>query len=141
MPSEFFDILNCQEIKHDHTQRLEQFEEAYFKIAEYLVARESITFDEVMTLLGEDSIIRELSHSNEDHISALYLILCVVGWQTMLFKPLCIDHMHFEIHDEQGGYRGDAYMCLKLDVASCRRIPLSELLMGFGVLLPSKTSV
>jgi hypothetical protein len=138
MPPEFFDVLNCQELKHDDTQRLEQFAGAFVKIAEYLVTRESITFDEVMTLLCNDGIMREPSHGSEDHISALYLILCIVGWQTMLFKPRCIDHTHFEIHDEQGGYRGDAYMCLKLEVASCTRMPLSEFLMGFGVLLPSK---
>ncbi|KAF4238261.1 hypothetical protein CNMCM6457_010282 [Aspergillus fumigatiaffinis] len=138
MPSEFFDVLNCQEIKDGYVQRLEQFKVAFFKIAEYLVTKESITFDEVMTLLCKDGIMTELSHSNNDYISALYLILCAVSWQTMLFRPRCIDHTHFDIHDEQGGYRGDAYMCLKLEVASCTRMPLSELLMGFGVLLPSK---
>ncbi|KAH1271499.1 hypothetical protein KXX16_009352 [Aspergillus fumigatus] len=138
MSSEFFDVLNCQEAKNSHMELLKQLEGAFLRIAEYLITRESITFDEVMTLLCKDGIRGELNHDNNNYISALYLILCIVSWQTMLFKPRRIDHMHFEIHNEQGGYRGDAYMCLKIGVASCTRMPLSELLMGFGVLLPSK---
>lgn len=87
MSSEFFDVLNCQEAKNSHMELLKQLEGAFLRIAEYLITRESITFDEVMTLLCKDGIRGELNHDNNNYISALYLILCIVSWQTMLFKP------------------------------------------------------
>lgn len=66
------------------------------------------------------------------------IVFAVVGWQTMLWKTeignkppalLCIS-------DEMDGYTGQAALNHCQDQLACRK-PLPQLLMGFGVLLPS----
>jgi hypothetical protein len=139
MPPQFFQFLNIDSKASKEEERWMAFREVFVRIAECIVAARSITLDDIVSQLFDVGMVT-------DDIGELglqcvrYLVFSVLGWQTMLFKPapMGCDPRQFAIEDEQDGYRGQAYVSLQQDIDASSKENLSELLMGFGVLLPSK---
>lgn len=139
MSLEFFQVLGSKHGKQDNqlTGR-ELFTETFLKIAEYIISTESISIDDIITQLRSENLINDNDSLYGHDTAASYFVCSVLGWQTMLFRPRRMDSIYFEIVDEQAGHRGHAYMSLQVEIARYSRRPLSEFLMEFGVLLPSK---
>jgi hypothetical protein len=94
----------------------------------------SVTIDMIVSELIEKHVLKPDSKTSVNR----QVVFAVVGWQTMLWKVdignnpptmLCIS-------DEMDGYAGQAALGRRQDQLACRK-PFPQLLMGFGVLLPS----
>ena len=125
---------------------------AFLRIEECILSTPSITIDQIiLQLLDEGFLIAESPDNNhnitnsEIHFQyAQYFIFCALGWQTMLFTPASQSNDSNSLEtprlaiDEQDGCCGYTHMSLEQDSRACSRESISEFLMGFGVLLPSK---
>lgn len=73
---------------------------------------------------------------------ARYFVFALLGYQTMLYSPSPLEPTpevpRQLIMPEELGCCSYTHASLTQDIITCAREPLSELLMGFGVLLPSK---
>ena len=109
---------------------------AFSKIAECARSSTYPSIDDITeSLLGQGVI--EIKNTKDGLLEARNLVFAVIGWQTMLYRPALgtCPPQQLAVADEQDGYRGQAFMALKQSQASAKR-PLSEFLMGFGILLP-----
>ena len=93
-----------------------------------------------------DSIVHHLTQQGlvvmkNDELSSYYaknLVLAIIGWQTMLFKPdmgACNSH-ELAIAEATDGSRVSGQLNLRQDESSTGR-PLHEFLHGFGLMLPA----
>lgn len=94
----------------------------------------SVTIDIIVSELVEKQVLKPNLNISINR----QIVFAVVGWQTMLWKVdignnpptlLCIS-------DEMDGYAGQAAVNRFQDQLACRK-PFPQLLMGFGILLPS----
>lgn len=151
LPADVLDILASGEYgneKCSSESHWKCFMAAFLKIEECIRSIDSITIDQIITRLGDEGLlIAEVNDDtdNQRHEYARYLIFCVLGWQTMLFTPAPLDYGSGNAWkspqlaiDEQPGCCAYTHMSLETESRYCAREPLSEFLMGFGVLLPSK---
>lgn len=110
-------------------------------MAEAAIQDSTITIDGMVgNLLGENILDSETLDENINY--ARYFVFCLLGYQTMIYSPFPLD-ITSETPDklciaEDIGCCNYTHASLTQDAANCAREPLSELLMGFGVLLPSK---
>lgn len=122
---------------------------AFLRIEECIISTPSITIDQIiLQLLDEGFLIVEsvdnTTSSEQNFQYAQYFIFCALGWQTMLFTPASPSNNSITWEaprlaiNEQDGCCGYTHMSLEQDSRACSRESLSEFLMGFGVLLPSK---
>lgn len=153
LPKDVLDIFPTPKGKSDKDY-WEPFISAFFKIKECLTSDGSITIiDRIISrLYDEGLLVLPPAEGEEDIITAehyleyaRYFVFCVLGWQTMLFTPAALgDASSNDLEpprlaiDEQPGCCGYTHMSLEVSTRGCPREPLSEFLMGFGVLLPSK---
>lgn len=151
LPTDVLDILSSEEYggkKGSPESYWKRFMAAFLKIEECIRSIDSITIDQIIARLGDKGLlIAEVNDGtdNQRHEYARYLIFCVLGWQTMLFTPAPLDYGSGNAWkspqlaiDEQPGCCVYTHMSLETESRYCAREPLSEFLMGFGVLLPSK---
>ena len=109
---------------------------AFSEIAKCAKSSANSSIDDITeSLLGQGLI--EVKNTKDGFLEARSLVFAVIGWQTMLYRPALgtCPPQQLAVADEQDGYRGQAFMTLKQSQASAKR-PLSEFLMGFGILLP-----
>lgn len=153
LPSSIFDIFplvkdrgedNCSEY------RWQPLISAFRRIEQRITLTSAITIDEVIARLYDEGLLElpatDNATSPERHLKyARYFVFCALGWQTMLFTPAPFDDGWESPHEqaqlainERDGCCGYTHMSLQQDSRACSNEPLSEFLMGFGVLLPAK---
>ncbi|KAJ5124772.1 uncharacterized protein N7515_008597 [Penicillium bovifimosum] len=139
IPSQTFNIFHAN---HEHCtfqSHWDLFTRTFLCVAELAIQDSTITIDGIIgNLLGEDILDSETLEENLNY--ARYFVFCLLAYQTMLYSPvldltfktpqLCIT--------EDLGCCNYTHASLTQDVANCAHEPISELLMGFGVLLPSR---
>ena len=139
MPPQLYQFLNI-DLDHSKEENLWMaFSRVFLSMTEHIAASPTTTINEIVSRLVDCGIINE--NTSEQGLQCVrYLVFSVLGWQTMLFKPAPMDRnpCQFIIEDEQNGFRGQAYLELQQDMKTCTKDTLSELLMGFGMLLPAK---
>lgn len=72
-------------------------------------------------------------------LSARNLVFAIVGWQTMLYKPDCIQDAFgsYRVSDEMHGHCGETRICLEQpSVVGSSNLP--NFLLGFGLMLPPR---
>ena len=151
LPADVLDLLSSGEYgneKGSPESHWKRFMVAFSKIEECIRSIDSITIDQIIARLGDEGLlIAEVNDGsdNQRHEYARYLIFCVLGWQTMLFTPAPLGDGSGNAWkspqlaiDEKPGCCGYTHMSLETESRYCARESLSEFLMGFGVLLPSK---
>lgn len=151
LPADVLDILSSGDSgdeKGSSENHWKHFMAAFLKIEECIRSIDSITIDQIIARLGHEGLlIPEVNDGtdNQRHEYARYLILCVLGWQTMLFTPAPLDNGSGDVWkspqlaiDEQPGYCTYTHMSLETESRYCARESLSEFLISFNVLLPSK---
>lgn len=110
-------------------------------MAESIIHNSSITIDGIIgNLLDEGILAPETPTENLNR--ARYFIFILLGYQTTLYAPSPLDPVlqmprQLRIMEDLGCCKY-THVSLTQDIQACAREPLSELLMGFGVLLPSK---
>ncbi|KAL8855985.1 MAG: hypothetical protein Q9178_007355 [Gyalolechia marmorata] len=122
--------------RFDNGSRLTaEFLQIFCAIATFAQSSHHLSIDEIVNHLVQ----RGLMCPQDDKVcqmEARGLIFAVLGWQTMLYRAALgtCPPQQFAVTDEQSGYRGQAFISLKNQMATKR--PLYEFLMGFGLLLP-----
>ncbi|BCR87808.1 uncharacterized protein ACHE_40372S [Aspergillus chevalieri] len=155
LPSDLFGIFpppkeNCDE-ENESEDYWQPFVSTFLRIEDLITSSDSITIDQIIALLKDEGLLRadgtEGDNDERNYHYARYFVFCVLGWQTMLFTPtpkgssngiLGAETPQLAI-DETDGCCGYTHMSLQQDRRGCSNEPLSEFLMGFGVLLPSKS--
>jgi len=113
-----------------------------------MVSTNLITIDQIITQLYDEGILvfpaNDTVTSCEHHLEcARYLVFCTLAWQTMLYTPTLsipskTTHGSLMLAiDEDNGCCEYTHMSIQQDSHVCSTEPISEFLMGFGVLLPS----
>ncbi|PWY82925.1 hypothetical protein BO70DRAFT_336008 [Aspergillus heteromorphus CBS 117.55] len=144
LPAEVFDIFHSE---HEHCtpgSHWDLFVSAFLAIAESIVSTSNITIDGVIIQLLDKQLM-PTDASPETLQYARYFIFSVLGWQTMLFQPARpTDQPQQQPQppqqlaiNEQRGCCEFTHMDLQQPMGVCAHEPLSELLMGFGILLPA----
>lgn len=108
------------------------------EISRYMRAKDSVSIDDIIAHLAQESIL-QLASNSEALLPAKNLVFAVIGWQTMLYR-LDMHSCHpkeLAIENEMGEHQGYAYMSLKQSHSACKR-NIHEFLLGFGVLLPPR---
>lgn len=154
LPRTVFDILPSSD--SDASERhWKSFVPVFARVEQFITVPSSTTIDEVIMRLYDENLLISpgADGSGRYHEYARYLVFCMLGWQTMLFTPVFPDdshksnsQKHGEIPspppplaiDEQDGCCTYTHMAFQEDSDACATEPLSEFLMGFGILLPSK---
>lgn len=138
MPDDYFSVLPGTEGSAEH-RCSGPFLKAFLEVAEYAQSP-SMTIDNIVDHLETEGLIDLNSNTPDDRRQACTFVFGVLGWQTMLYKPSIgnCPPEQFEVVDEQSGYRGEAFVALKQQAATCVRKQLQDFLMGFGVLLPKR---
>lgn len=154
LPSDLFDVFPAPKERYDEENDPEHcwqlFISAFLKMEEFITSTDSITIDQIIARLKDEGLLRsdESDDDNDEHNLqyARYFVFCVLGWQTMLFTPAPMDGSNSILGetpqlaiDEQDGCCGYTHMSLQQDGRGCSNEPLSEFLLGFGVLLPSRS--
>ena len=139
MPAWFLNSLKVNQGHFQENDRWKAFTVVFLKIADYVCSEKCTTIDEITSQLVEDWLITS-DIDNQRLLSVRYMVFSILGWQTMPYRPAVIQENpeEFTIQDEQNGYRGQAYISLLQDIRTGSKEILGELLMGFGVPLPSK---
>ncbi|KAJ5336222.1 uncharacterized protein N7506_004244 [Penicillium brevicompactum] len=141
IPLQIFNIFHAN---HEHCTSQSHwglFNRTFLCVAESAIQDNTITIDGMIgNLLGENILDSETLEENLNY--ARYFVFCILGYQTMLYSPFPLDLTSETPHQlcitENLGCCNYTHASLTQDVANCAREPLSELLMGFGVLLPSR---
>ncbi|PWY95534.1 hypothetical protein BO94DRAFT_580724 [Aspergillus sclerotioniger CBS 115572] len=138
LPSSILDIFHVDHERCTSESHWECFVSAFLAISECIASTSAITIDGIIIQLLEKSVIAtDASYDSLQY--ARYFVFSVLGWQTMLFKPAHpTEPVHQLTIEEQRGCCEYTHMSLQQDMRVCEQDPLSEFLMGFGVLLPSK---
>lgn len=139
LPPELFQYLKTGYNISKGEERLAAFKEVFRKVADYIITGHCTTLDDVVSQLFEDGTTTD-NIDDQGLRCVRCIVFSILGWQTMLFRPAPMgpNPDRFTIDDEQDGYRGQAYLSLQQNMDTGSRETLSELLMGFGMLLPSK---
>ncbi|OJJ79756.1 uncharacterized protein ASPGLDRAFT_69886 [Aspergillus glaucus CBS 516.65] len=150
MTSEFRRGFKPRAKRQFNPQYWQPFISAFLKIEEFITSTDFITIDQIIARLKDEGLLRPDETDNDNNERNLqyarYFVFCVLGWQTMLFTPAPMDSSNSILVetpqlaiDEQDGCCEYTHMSLQQDSRSCSNEPLSEFLVGFGVLLPSKS--
>lgn len=141
LPSHIYNIFHTD---HEHCSPESHwalFTRTFLRVAECTVQNSSITIDQIIgTLLDESILDPETAEENLNY--ARYFIFTILGYQTMLYcpsprEPTSGPPGQLRITEDRGccSY---THASLTQDIQHCASEPISELLMGFGVLLPSR---
>lgn len=128
---------DCGRLKE--TGQWNRFIKVFLEIGELIANSDRDHIDDIATRLIETGLVAQ---NLDEHALACvrYAIFSMLGWQTMLYKPAKTNYnpAQFSIEDEQEEYRGQGVISLHQPMDPAARETLSEMLMGFGVMLPAK---
>lgn len=141
LPSHIFNIFHLDHERCTPGAHGDLFVRMFLLVAESVIQKRSITIDEIIGDLLDEGIL-PLDAPAENLNFARYFIFTLLGYQTMLYSsspldPVLKTPLQLRTVEDLGCCRY-THACLTQDIEVCAREPLSELLMGFGVLLPSK---
>ncbi|KAF4546903.1 Hypothetical protein D9617_106g078170 [Elsinoe fawcettii] len=106
-------------------------------VAKLCSTQSSSSIEEIVNSLENSGSLR-LPATNDELFYSQNLVMAIIGWQTMLFRPdigSC-PQPQLAIADETDGFRTHAQIALKQDQFRCSS-KLHVFLSGFGQLLPS----
>lgn len=113
-----------------------------------MISNITITIDQMITQLYDEGILvlpanDTVTNCEHHYECARYLVFCALAWQTMLYTPALgiPKNMHGSLMlaiDEDNGCCEYRHMSIQQASHVCSSKSISEFLMGFGVLLPSK---
>lgn len=140
-PSHIFNIFHLDHKHCTPDTHWDLFIRTFLRVAESAIQKRSITIDGIIAdLLDEGIMPSDAPAENLDY--ARYFIFTILSYQTMLYTPSPMDPFPKVPRQlctvEDIGCCKYTHACLMQNIQVCAREPLSELLMGFGVLLPSK---
>lgn len=126
-----------KDIHQDRLSRDKAFLSLWMKVLTCCSSQDTPSLNNMIVTLEAEGAIR-LSANEEEASYSQSLVMAIIGWQTMLFRPdlgSC-PHSQLAIVDETDGYRTHAQICLKQDQFRCSS-KLHVFLSGYGQLLPS----
>jgi hypothetical protein len=136
-PKELFSVVPDYDSQSE-AQGTIAFMTIWHEVWDQMVAHGSTSIDKIITHLVDGKMLH-LGISSESLCYARNLVFAIIGWQTMLYRPdmrSCLP-TQIAIADETDGHRGGAHYCLRQSQSACKK-PVSEFLLGFGVLLPPR---
>lgn len=141
LPLHTFNIFHNDHKDCSPESHWDLFTRTFLRVAEYTAHNSSVTIDNIIDdLLDEGILAPETPRGNINH--ARYFIFTLLGYQTMLYSPSPLDPTSGPPGQlciaEDPGCCSYTHASLTQNIQECACEPLSELLMGFGVLLPSK---
>ncbi|KIV96657.1 hypothetical protein PV10_00495 [Exophiala mesophila] len=114
-----------------------QFLNLWDRIALHLRTNTDTRIDTIIDLLIKDEIF-QLDQERKNLFQARQVVFSVIGWQTMIWKAetgVCPPGQ-LAISDERNGFQGENELSFRQDQSCCKR-SLQQVIMGFGILLPS----
>ena len=113
------------------------FFKLWSQVAEQMKVQTDLRIDGIVQLLIHSGTLK-VDGEGENLSQARKRIFAIIGWQTMLWKVQASPSPSNKllIYDEMQGFKGEHEICLQQEEASCGK-PLEQLIMGFGILLPS----
>jgi hypothetical protein len=141
LPPQIFNIFHTTHDQCATESHWELFSGISIRVAESIIQNSSITIDKIIdNLLDEGALAPEISAENLNY--ARYFIFIILSYQTMLYSPAPLaptSSMPNQLSIiEHTGCCMFTHAVHTLNTEECTSETLSELLMGFGVLLPSK---
>ncbi|KAL4735581.1 hypothetical protein BDV11DRAFT_208358 [Aspergillus similis] len=141
LPAQIFNIFHTNHRDCTRESHQELFARAFISVAEFATCNSSITIDGIIRELITEGVLPPQAQA-ENLNNARYFIFIILGFQTALYCPSPLDSNgrapHLLFITEDHGCCRYTHPLLAQDINVCAHEPLSEFLMGFGVLLPSK---
>ena len=102
----------------------------------------ALSIDVIVEELTTHHILYLQDGNIEDLDAARKLIFTIVGWQSMLYQADSgsTPPQYIQLADEMDGFQGESRLLLRQPSDACRHC-LSDLLLGFGLLLPPENFV
>ncbi|KAL3494997.1 hypothetical protein BJX62DRAFT_246365 [Aspergillus germanicus] len=141
LPTSVFNIFHSDHRDCTSESHQNLFARAFTNVAKLTIGNTAITIDEIICELIVEGVLGPQTRA-ENLNYARYFVFSILGFQTALYCPSPMDFHGPQPHHlsitEEYGCCNYTHAVLTQDINVCARESFSELLMGFGVLLPSK---
>ncbi|QRD81572.1 hypothetical protein F9C07_1185037 [Aspergillus flavus] len=111
----------------------------YLGVARMMKEGKALRVDDIVAQLQLSHIFRVVPV--EQTCFQRVLVFTVLGWQTMLWEPIwdAANPTQMTVAQLMDGYESRTFMAYTQD-HRCARLPMHEFLLGFGYLLPTKST-